>query len=178
MFKKAVMAVALVGAAASAQAATVNVGGVDVGAVDTFIAEIGDLPASCGPGGSPTTELCWINSVLDPDTIYGEKREEVDVLSSDTTGVVAFELWAPSEYFMIKNATNWALFRNNGDLNWAVIDLADLKLKKWNIKGGGSISHAAPIGGDVPQVPLPGTLGLLGLGLAGLGAMRRKKQEA
>jgi len=175
MLKKSLMALAFVGAAASVQAATFT-GPVDAGTVDTFVGEIDKdgLAALCGPGNSPSNELCWINTLVDPDTVYGLKSGNQSVVSAlDPEGVVGFLLSSPTEYFLIKNANNYALFSNNADLNWAVISLGDLSLSGWNIVGGGTISHVATIG-DVPQVPLPGTLGLLGLGLVGLGAMRRR----
>ena len=44
------------------------IGGVDVGGVDTLLGQTGDLnenpSGSCPSGGSPVSELCWVNNVL------------------------------------------------------------------------------------------------------------------
>ncbi len=153
------------------------INGVDVGDIDQLNAETSDL--GCPKGSSEAAELCWINSVLDPDTIYGVKEETVSYGYVDgNPSLIGFMLESPTSYFMIKNSTWWGLFSNNSNFDWAVIDTGDLDAG-FNLPDGKTmtISHVATIGETV-QVPEPGVLSLLGLGLVAMGLRRRKIEKS
>lgn len=173
-FSKIVALVALTVLAGSASANLI--GGVDVGEVDTLLAQTNDLDVDdCGPGSSPATELCWINTVLEPDTTYGVKTENQTYQFVDGNfDLIGYMLTSPSQYFLVKNSTWWALFENNADFDWAVIDTTLLNAG-FNLPDNEElfISHVATIGSPVVSVPEPGTLGLLGLGLMAMGIKRR-----
>ncbi|MEX0605017.1 MAG: PEP-CTERM sorting domain-containing protein [Marinobacter sp.] len=174
-FSKALVLVALSTVASGVSANLI--GGVFVGGVDLLIAQADkdDVSSLCGPGGSPTTELCWINTVLEPDTTYGVKTENQTYQFVDgDSSLIGYMLDSPTEYFMIKNATWWALFQNNADFDWAVIDTALLN-SSFNLPDGQelTISHVATLGNKVVSVPEPGTLALLSLGLFAMGIKRR-----
>ena len=87
----------------------------------------------------------------------------------------AFDLTGTPDYFLVKNATFWALFQNVADLSWGVISAASLP-PGMNINDGTTtISHVSEFSGDAPgQVPVPGALLLIGAGLAGLGLTKRR----
>jgi hypothetical protein len=60
---------------------------------------------------------------------------------------------------------------NTSNLSW------DNNSQVRGCQGCGDLSHGMVAGFDVQEVPVPGTLGLLGLGLLGLGAVRRQAEQ-
>jgi len=144
--------------------------GTDVGAIDTFIAE-GDKT------GNPQSEEDWVNSILGAGTAtFTVKSEPVDYFGTDSNGVFAFQLVSSPEYFLIKNATRIALFQNLADIDWGVFD-SSLLSSAMNLPSDGfTISHVTEFNGE--QVPEPGVLGLLGIGLIGIVLGRRRMATA
>jgi hypothetical protein len=145
--------------------------GVDVGSIDTFIQEGAKV-------GSPQSEEDWVNSILGAGTVtYTVKSDPVSYFSTDSSGVFAFELVSSPEYFLIKNATRIALFQNLADFDWGVFD-SSLLSSTMNLPSDGyTISHVTEFNGQT-QVPEPGVLGLLGIGLIGIVLGRRRMAAA
>ena len=145
--------------------------GTDVGVVDTFMA-VTDLPNS-----GEATETEWVNSYL-TDATYVVKTEDVVYFDTNTAGVFAFELNSTeTDYFLVKNATQTALFQNLVDLNWGVFDTADLP-SDMNLGDGFTISHVTEFdtsGRGIPEVPVPPAVWLFGSGLLGLVGVARRK---
>ena len=155
-------------------AVMINDGGVydgtDVGSIDTFIAE-GEKQ------GNPTNEETWVNNVLSvyngDSTTFTVKTEPVDYFSTDTNGVYAFGLVSAPDYFLMKNATRIALFENLADIDWGVFDSSKLSPGMNLPSDGFTISHVSEFGGS-QDVPEPGVLGLLSMGLIGIVVGRRR----
>jgi hypothetical protein len=192
MFKKSLIALVLVGAAASwqAQAAPVTpvlvTTGVDLGATWWAFNNTGvtgqdaatDLQArvQCTTGScdlltygdfansAPSTEVAALNAFLSTD------------VDPSLYGQISSGLWnsgggtftSSARYVMFK-------FGDAADA-WFENLIGGSVTYTFNTAGptytGGGLSHVT----TTEEVPAPGTLGLLGLGLVGLGLVRRKQQ--
>ena len=150
-----------------------------VGGVDDLVGQ-----TTLGNSGV-STEVSWLESVLGVE-IDESLYTQTDVSSSDwigvdgMAGVFAIDLAEPVEWFLIKIGKNSGatsthfVFNNLDSLSFAVIDLDAMGFNDKNILNIGKVSHVGS--GPATTVPEPGTLALLGLGLLGCRAIRRRKQ--
>lgn len=165
----------------STGASAIMIEGTEVGAVDTFIDSALLSPSN------PATEEAWVQSVLgDPTITFAGKTEGgFSFLNNPAESVYAFDLLYEPDYYLLKlgntkkngNGDSHFLFQNLADLVWAVFDLGISAI------GAGDnpekVSHISEFcidgecGGN--EVPEPGVLGLLGLGLISLVVARRRK---
>lgn len=167
----------------------------EVGLLDTYTGDSIFLGNS-GDGA----EEAWIQSILgsgytldykypsdEIENAYPEDKSfgDVEWLPVDDEYYWAWEFtdgYQP-EYFFLKlgvgslgesgSVPDHFLFLNEDELNWAVVDLSALgveSLEAWMV---GRISHIGGTGGTT-QVPEPGSLLLLGLGMVALAGVRRK----
>jgi hypothetical protein len=118
-------------------------------------------------------ELDFVNGVLGTAFTSLTKTEDVDWFNTDTAGVIAFQLVSGPGNDLVKNATSIVLLRNLANINWGVLDLADVSVDL-NLGSDMQISHVSEFGGAV-QVPEPTVLSLFGLGLIALGLRRRRQ---
>ncbi len=160
--------------------------GTDVGLLDMFVDwQTGPFT---GGAGNPSGEESWANSILDPDTVYTVKNENVQMHETDGDNIRAFALEDTPAYFIVKNSTFRALFENQTASGYGVINVALLEsLGGFNLSGDDQliISHVTEFGSfvdpdpdpdpDPEPMPAPGTLLLLGIGL--LLARRTKAKE-
>jgi hypothetical protein len=151
--------------------------GDNVGIIDTLKGEISkaDLTTLCGnPGGDTSCETDWANTILSPQVDWTIKQADVSYYSTNQSGVYAFKTLLDPDYFLIKNSTVRALFKNEAETGWGVFDVAVLGLD-FNIPSDEfTISHVTGLNGDGTTVPEPGVLALLAVGLLGMAVARRK----
>ncbi len=163
---------------------TIQGGDIEVGGVDTRLAS-----ARLANSGD-ATELNWVRNTL----LTLGKIEADDVITLDAkysnmswsltnqanTYAIDFKTIQP-EFFYIKIGTgslgsvsSHYLFENISELDWGVVNLADLGIRE--IIGIDRISHVGEINGGAP-VPEPATLVLLGSGLLALAGFGRKVRK-
>jgi hypothetical protein len=153
---------------------SIDNGTTDVGLSDTLISSTNSLSNS-----SKATETAWVNSLLGSTSVtFFAKEETVSYYATDTDYIFAFSLSNTAEYYIIKNATFWALYQNIGDLNWAVFDASELD-DSINLlssdRDGYTISHVSQFESTSTTVPEPSTTLLLGVGILGLGLYSRRR---
>jgi hypothetical protein len=153
----------------------------DVGIYDT-------LRGSTDITSGDATEKAWIESVLLTTVTYSKLDETISAgtnwlaVDDGVSGDYAFDFGAVTtpNYFLVKvgggAGTDFShfLFENNTADRYAFLNLsvfgAGVSLGNVEV-----ISHMATA--DGVNVPEPATLALLGLGLAGLGLSRRRREK-
>jgi hypothetical protein len=144
-------------------------------------------------GSSPTNELAGLLQFITLDPSQTLVADQVD--SGFTAQSNGFGSWyidiAPKTtgYFVLKFGTGRTpsytethyYFRNIGELDklvWTNIQVDGLSGGWWNDYGNiGRLSHYTLFSDPGKKTPEPGTALLIGLGLFGIAAMRRRKQQ-
>ena len=157
---------------------------INVGGLDTFLDSTTDLTLggtlTCpgGNGSNSTAEECWAESVTGTDLTYDDSNTETVAWQYTIDGNIAFELAFAGGTYLIKNGIGggssiWVLFTNLESLDWGVISSSYVDTA--NLGDDFTISHVTEFDGGTTTVSEPGTLGMLGIGLLGLGFARRRK---
>ena len=171
-------------ASAFTSAYSIDGGTTDVGELDLVI---GMEEIVGGPDGNQgnQAELDFIESILGEDIDFIVKEGSVPWESTfEDELVVAFALGNSPTHFLAKNGQKRVLFSNTDLLKWGVINTDGLglglgddmiishvsEINDPDCKPGDPICNPVPPGGEVP---VPGTLILLGLGLLALGSARK-----
>jgi len=144
--------------------------GTNVGSLDTLLGQ-----TLMQGNSNPTSEANWVNTLLNPDTTYVTKTNSVEIYATtESSTVFTFQLAATPGYFLVKNAKWWALFENNANASWGVVDFSQLNSGfKFKDLENTTISHVSEFG-KFTSIPEPSGLLLFGLGLIGLSAIRRR----
>lgn len=184
--KYSLVALLSFGISSSCLATVINDGGAyndtDVGSTDNLLGEASNA-------GSDAAELAWVNSILGLDATaeFIIKTASVEYYATNVTNVFAFDVTHGSDYFLVKNATRIALFENLDDMDWGVFNTGELSaainlptdplvishVSQFNKDDGGNLPGSRP-----PPVPEPGIMALFGVGLLGMGLMRRRRKAA
>lgn len=191
---KLLLALGVLAFGTNASAATINdsgiFDGVDVGGVDGLI-----IQETITGNSNPTTETAWANQYISGNAEYVIKTENITYYSTDVENAFAFELSSDEpDYFLVKNATERALFRNGADFDWGVFDASLFTIVEECKKNGTctdnqlinlggdynfTISHVTEINGPGRTVvPIPPAVWLFGAGLLGLVGVARRGNPA
>lgn len=126
-----------------------------------------------------------VNSLADVNAALSASYTEYVPLTWDGNSFSFDDVYSNIVEIVLKQNTHWAVYKfdlstlNNADGIWdGTWDTSGIQ---WDNNSGvagcqgcGGLSHSVIVG-DINEVPLPGTLGLLGLGLLGLGVVRNQR---
>lgn len=180
----AALGVAWIGLSAPASAAAVycaavsttnNYMGVDSSQVDSC------LLAGVGNIGQDAHLDPFLNNAAGSGWTNISSQFSMSFTQSGNTGTWSFNSAAWSQYADL--AIGFKFGTGNRPDEWFVYNVADLvssgSWQFFNVGGrGGGLSHLVLYGSGQRSVPEPGTLGLLGLGLAGIAAGIRRRRKA
>lgn len=130
-----------------------------------------------------------VNSLEDVNTALGTAYTEFDPIQISGNTFSFSDVYSSIVEIVLKQNTHWAVYRFDLSLldnldgiwngTWSTSSISwDNKPKVAGCQGCGGLSHSGIVGDPISEVPLPGTLSLLGLGLIGLGAVRRNKNAS
>jgi hypothetical protein len=126
-----------------------------------------------------------VNALSDVNSVLGTSYTEYDSLSVSENAFSFATMYSNLIEIVLKQNTQWATYHfdlsllndgSDGEWNgtWSTSGTQwDNKSNVAGCQGCGDLSHAAIVG-DINEVPLPGTLALLGVGLVGLGVVRKR----
>jgi hypothetical protein len=178
MTKRGLAALVLAGAAFAAPAMAASITCPDAGDPDRTVTLTYDgSGVTCGPYGStPPAEGTVMAGLgynfLEKDDGAGANNNGglLDISGLNGTGG-SFTVDAG-----VTDAVLLFKFGSGGvSPDWVSFKLNGITSGSWVVSGRQALSHAT-LYGERGEVPVPGTLGLLGLGLVGLGFARRKQQ--
>lgn len=124
-----------------------------------------------------------VNSLEDVNTALSSSYTDYSNLLVTENTFSFSNIYSNEIEIVLKQNTSWAVYRfdlnslNNVDGvwngTWSTTGIQwDGNSRASGCQGCGELSHAA-IAGNISEVPVPGTLSLLGLGLVALGALRK-----
>ena len=153
----------------------------DVGGLDPFL-------ESAGLQGNTSAEALWVQGVVGDSTVdWTVKIQNVSYSQVvEDANVWAFDLLLEPDYFIVKNSNVVALFANVASINYGVFDASELPAGLNVPTDPWVISHVTSLDGtgdpcldcgSVRSIPEPEPLMLLGIGLVGVGLVKKQARD-